>query len=173
MLEGVIAKGNSFHAFHTRGFLAQLAEPLSKDQRRELLLRIKRHAHSALPQVLVDHDAELYREMLASQSLQDCMPRLWSVIQTRKTGRHLPRLPWRQAILIGIYRVRSTATAIAGAVASLPTIRNGSIDSRGYVSHPDPDIQRTAEEGIRWSSAGRAAHLQGEKKEAIYGLGLT
>ena len=65
MLEGVIAKGNSFHAFHTRGFLAQLAEPLSKDQRRELLLRIKRHAHSALPQVLVDHDAELYREMLS------------------------------------------------------------------------------------------------------------
>ena len=46
-------------------FLAQLAEPLSKDQRRELLLRIKRHADSALPQVLVDHDAELYREMLS------------------------------------------------------------------------------------------------------------
>ena len=59
--------------------------------------------------------------------------------------------------------------AIAGAVV-FPIYYQEWVDRfKKLREHPDPDIQRIADEGIQWSSAGRDAQLKAEKKEVIYG----
>ena len=70
VLEGVIASDDPFIGYRSGGLLCRLVNPLSKEERRKLLHRIKHHTYSSLPRLLVGRDPELFQEMLGIPELK-------------------------------------------------------------------------------------------------------
>ena len=169
VLEGAVKSDNVFLGYRSGQLWTRLVAPLSKEKRRELLHLIKRHTYSLLPRLLVNRDPELFAEMLAVSELKGLYSQI--LVGDPNAGN------WVELAKIAL------ATGLTHRELSL------AVDSDGYSwggrlsnyyqewvdrfttlhKNPDLEIQRIADEGIKWSSAARDERLKSEKKEAIYG----
>lgn len=169
VLGGAVKSGNFLMGYRSGRLWAQLVAPLSKEERRELLHRIKRHTHSPLPRLLVDRDPELFAEMLAVPELKGLYSRILVGDPNAGNWAELAKI----ALSYGVthrelsYAVNCDGYSWSGRLSNyyqewvdrFITLRK----------NHDSDIQRIADEGIKWSSSARDEQLKIEKKEAIYG----
>jgi len=169
VLEGTVTSDNVFMGYRSGRLWARLVDPLSKEKRRELLHRIKRHTYSPLPRLLVDRDPELFAEMLAILELKGLYSRI--LVGDPNAGN------WAELAKIALTN-GMTHRKLSHAVDSDGYSWSGRLSNyyQEWVDrftilrkNPDSDIQRIADEGIKWSSIARDEQLKSEKKEAIYG----
>ena len=169
VLDGILTSGAQiFCSFHGR-LMSQLIDPLEKEDRRALLQRCKHLCHSDLPILLVGRDEDLYREFLGIPEYRQCYFK--ALIGDPTSGN------WVALAKIALSAGYSH-TEIAYAVNQGGYSWTGGLSSyfQQWVErferlrqNPDPDIQRIADEGLKWSTAHRDAERRKEKREEIYG----
>lgn len=169
VLERVLSSGRLFLSMRASTLLNSIIGPLSKDERRTLLQRCKHLVYSSLPEILVGRDNDLYREMLAIPELKSSFSK--PLVGNPNDEDWAPRA--KIALSAGFthqdiaYAVNSSGYSWSGNVS---TYYQQWVDRfillRGNI---DPDIQKIAEEGLKWSTSERDSHLKSEKREEIHG----
>jgi hypothetical protein len=169
ILEEIISSKTEFHGLVARDMLHLLVAPLDKNEKRALLHRCKHLVYSPLPYLLVGSDEEMYRELLGIAELKhfhlaplagDPNEGNWTVLA-------------KLALAAG-YSHQSLSHAVQASSYSwtggLSTYYQQWVDCFERLRHHiDPDIQRIAEDGYKWSTALRDRERKSEKHEEVLG----
>ncbi len=169
VLEDFLSSGPTFHGINLQHSLSNLVQHLTREQRRDLLPKCSVLSHSALPDLLVGSDIELFKDMLAMKELQHF---------------HLGSLQGDPTDPEWIRRAKLALEADYSHEALASETRGGGYSWSGNLSDMyqqwvdrfeklkvtgDPDLVRIAGAGLGWAIPARDRQLQAERKEAIFG----
>lgn len=173
VVEGLINAGDQHYLSLAEEMLAKLVDPLSREQRKALLLQCKHLPYSPLPGLLVGADSDIFREMLGLPELRACYPRVLADNPENEEWKK----NWIDLAQVALGSGLSP-TDIAHAMHSngfgwsghLSSLYQRWIDRYNELSkHSDPGIRQVASEGIKWATANRDRERQSERREEIYG----
>jgi hypothetical protein len=169
VLDNLLASERKSHSLVTDGFRTELVRRLNKDERKAMLPRCKGLFYSDLPRMLIGGDLDLYKELLADKELERF---------------HLDPLIGDPTHPIWAPRAKLALQAgYSPADLAIATQRGGYSWTGGLSGYyqqwvdrfetlqksGDPDLQRIAEEGLKWAIPQRDGHRRSEKKEEIDG----
>jgi len=171
VLEGILESNNPVHSFRASRLISVIISPLDKKERLAILHRSKHLSHSALPEVVVAQDPDLYRELLKIPQLK-CFY-LLPLDGNPNEGN------WTELAKIAIAEGISCAE-IAHAVQCKGFSWSGklSLYYQEWIDRfellnktKDSDLQQVAQEGLKWSRTCYDIELKRERSEEFHGLG--
>jgi len=169
ILENLFASGRKSHSLIADDLRSELVRRLNKDERKTLLPKCKGLFYSDMPQMLIGGDLDLYKQLLEDKELERF---------------HLDPLIGDPTNPIWIARAKlALAAGYSPMDIAIATQRGGYSWTGGLSGYyqqwvdrfetlkksGDPDLQRIAEEGLKWAIPERDAHRRSEKKEEIDG----
>lgn len=149
--------------------LPHLVARLGKEDRRALLRRCTEMAYTELPVLLVENDEDLYRELLDIPELKHCHLMVLSGDPNDGNWTALAK-----AALTAGYPHRTIAHAVESRgfswTGGLSTYYQQLVERfQRLRQNPDTDIQKIADEGLKWATLQRDRERTTEKREEIYG----
>lgn len=169
VLEGILSSGDRIHSFREGRLLSLIISPLDKNERLTILQRSKHIAYSELPEIVVGRDPDLYRELLNIPELKGFYS--GPLHGDPNDGN------WTELAKIAV------EAGISHADVALSVQGNGfswsgklSIYYQEWIERfeslkkiDDSDLQKIAEEGLKWAKECHESHIRSEKREEIYG----
>ena len=153
--------------------MSQLIAPLEAQDRKVLLHRCRHLSYSPLPHLIVGNDENLYRELLSIAELKGSYRKALVGDPNAENWVALAKI----ALAAGhSHREISHAVTSDGYSWSggLSTYYQEWVERFAKLrEHADSDMQRIADEGLKWSTAQRDIERKSERREEIHGFDLS
>lgn len=168
-LHRILDQKAEYHGYKTEDLFPPLVQTLTLNERRTLIARCGHLLQSTLPDLLVGSDPSLYKEMLSTSGLEGFFE---GPLEGDPTAEQWPQLA--EVALSAGHSPEAIARSAIGWRYSGPQ-RDASYWNdwiqrfEQLATHPNDDIKKIAQAGIKWSTKRCEEALAEEKRRAIRG----